>query len=726
MRDVKLKGRVVASSSSLSVKGWILLVWGCYVLLQFVQRVLLMLATWDREPATVETLSTTLLVGGRGDLMAATYLLAVAAILASLYAAGRVLLRGRGGQPGFLSPWLQGFKWGAALCGGFLLVLLLIDFGYYHFNQQRLNFVFFEYLGDLIGGSQPSHDQNGSSHSSTQSVGQTSAELQQFGKWAVPVGGFFLAQLIVMAGWWWLVTRHIGARLIAHDHRRPRMMLLIFVLSLSGGATGFHLKGPYAIRVASINSMTYYMLAQNPLLYASEGLRATLDSQFKENSTIGFKSMPLDEAIQRVRLSIGTEETFPSAQYPLVHRLPQRLVLTGTTVPRRPNVVLIFIEGLDRRYMGSIHQGIPLTPFLDRLKGESVYFEHFFSNGVQTSRGLLATFCSTLPRHGAAAMKTRYSHDYPCAPEWLRRAGYRTEMVISQHRDLNRLQLFMSRNGLQHLFDESDFPEGATRLGLGFSDGALFDLFHDRVAALQAQERPFFLSTLTLATHHPFAYPTDDEALRVLSGESDGYVPALRYTDRELERVFVRLQREGLLRNTVVVLLGDHGRHEAVGVTEFEKQVGHFMAPLMIWCDESIRARRECRPQTIGAIASQVDVAPTLLGLAGVAPSVTGAVGRNLSCEMTGDCLKKGSAFMTSVYDDMIGWVDGEGMLVYSLRTEKLMAVDVDLQRSPVQVGPDAADVGERFANLKAFHVASNMLLDQNRLWSWPEWGERR
>jgi phosphoglycerol transferase MdoB-like AlkP superfamily enzyme len=714
-----------APQHHLTVKVWIVLVWGSFVLLQFVQRALLLLATWDREPATAETLLTTLIIGGRGDLMAATYVLAIAAIMASLYGGVRVGLRGRGGKPGFVSAWLQGFKWGAAVCGGLLLIVLLIDFGYYHFNQQRLNFVFFEYLGDLIGGSQPSVDPDGSTQSSTQSIGQTSAELQQFGKWAGPVGGFFLAQLIVLTGWWRLVTRYIGSRLVAHDLRRPRMMLVVFLLSLSGGAMGFHSKGPYAIRVAAINSLTYYTLAQNPLLYASEGLRATLDSQFRETSIPGFKSMSFDEAVRRVRSTIGSGASFPSAQYPLVHKVTRSPVLTGTGSPRRVNVLLIFIEGLDRRFLGSVRQGVAVTPFLDRLKKESVYFEHFFSNGVQTSRGLLATLCSTFPRDGAAAMKTRYAHDYPCAPEWLRRAGYRTEMVISQHRDLNRLQLFVSRNGLQHLYDESDFPAGAMRLGLGYSDGALFDFIHDRVAALQALDRPFFLATLTLATHHPFAYLNDDEAIRTLSGEADGYVPALRYTDREFERVFTRLQREGLFRDTVVVMLGDHGRHEAVGATEIEKQVGHFMAPLMIWCDKSLRVRRECRPGTISAIASQVDVAPTVLGLAGVAPPITGFMGRDLSCEMTGECLRSGWAFLSSVYDDLSGWVDEKGILVYSFRTEKLLAVDMDVRQSPVQVKSDAPDIRERFENLMAFHVASNMLLDQNRLWSWTEWGGR-
>jgi hypothetical protein len=42
---------------------------------------------------------------------------------------------------------------------------------------------------------------------------------------------------------------------------------------------------------------------------------------------------------------------------------------------------MIFIEGLDRRYLGRTIEGHRVTPFLDRLKTDSVYFENFFKRG---------------------------------------------------------------------------------------------------------------------------------------------------------------------------------------------------------------------------------------------------------------------------------------------------------------------------------------------------------
>ena len=66
------------------------------------------------------------------------------------------------------------------------------------------------------------------------------------------------------------------------------------------------------------------------------------------------------------------------------------------------NVIILFLEGLDPRYLGQTYGEVRGTPFLDRLREDSVYFTNFFSNGVQTSWGLFATLCSTYPRHGTA------------------------------------------------------------------------------------------------------------------------------------------------------------------------------------------------------------------------------------------------------------------------------------------------------------------------------------
>ena len=404
----------------------------------------------------------------------------------------------------------------------------------------------------------------------------------------------FLLQALAIWGWSLVFSKGVVPVLARWTRASQLQANALLGLCLLAGAMGFHHQGPYAIRIAAIGSTVYYTLAQNPILFASEALRISMVSE-RDNPMSDAHIIPLDEALSTTRTLVGRDAIYPDNRYPLVRRWPTSLNTVHFEKPA--NVIVMFVEGLDRRFLGQRYGDIAGTPFLDRLKNDSVYFENFFANGVQTSRGLFSTLCSYYPRHGAAAMKTRYAHDYLCLPSVLQRQGYKTEMVIGQHRDLNRLQMFMARNGLQELFSESEFPPDAERIGLGMSDGALFELVGERVGILQAAERPFFLATLTLATHHPFAAPSDHPDVRALQELSDKYIGALRYTDLQLEHFFTSLQQRGLLRNTVVFVLGDHGRHEAVGSTEFEKKAGHFASPLLIWMDESFVAIRTTSPE---------------------------------------------------------------------------------------------------------------------------------
>jgi hypothetical protein len=701
-----------------SLRRTLLFWWLLFVVLQQAERLFLLRDALAVETPSAGVLARTLVTGLRGDFITATIALALAAILAgagSLLAASSM----RGGlNAATLAPiYRRSFMVSGGAVAGLLLVLLTVDMGYYTHNRQHMNIVFFEYLGDLFARSDEA------AMSNTQAVRQTAAELDQRAKWAARVAELLAFQLAAIWFWWLAFTRAVTPILSRLSLESPMRSNVAITLCIVAGATGFHPQGPYGIRIAEIGSATYYTLAQNPVLFAGEALRAALVSREKLGEVKGPDRLPIDEALRVTREMIAPGQSFPHARYPLVRAIARSE--QGVRLARPANVVLIFVEGLDRRYLGRTVRGIRVTPFLDRLKQESVYFEHFFANGVQTSRGLFASFCSYYPRQGASAMKTRYAHDYLCLPSLLRRSGYRTEMVINQHRDLNRLQLFMAQNGLHQLFAESDFPPDAERMGLGFSDGALFDFMRARIEALQAAGQPFFMATLTLGTHHPFAVPQIHPEVRTLREEPDQYVAALRYTDIELERFFTGMLKDHLLRNTVVFLLGDHGRHEAVGRTELEKQAGHFTAPLFIWMDDSLRSPDRYRPRTVSAVASQVDLAPTILALNGLTPAVAPFLGRDLSCALVIDCLAENFAFLSSVYDDMIGLADREGILFYSLRTETLISTDLALERYETRRAADDPALAARYRRLMGLYESANRLLDQNRIWSWSELGDK-
>ena len=707
------------AGTSMSIRKTVLFWWILFVVIQTAERMFLLGDALEQETPSAPLLLKTLVVGVRGDFITATFALALA-----LLGAGGWTLLTQGWTTLRRSPetcaraFQSAFHVSAIPVGVLLFALLCVDMGYYGFNRQHMDFVFLEYIGDLFAPATTTGTTN------AQAMQQTSAELGAAGKWVWRLAGFVALQVAGIGFWWWSFS---AAVVPALDRWRPGSGFqanAFLVVALVAGGAGFHHSGPYGIRIAPIGSMVYYTLAQNPVLFASEALRIALVSRGGSAREANAEVMPYDLAVRTTQRLLGQSETFVDARYPLVRTITPSPDSVRLSTP--PNILLLFLEGLDRRYLGQTYGDVKGTPFLDRLKDDSVYFENFFSNGVQTSRGLFATLCSTFPRHGASAMKTRYAHDYLCLPSLLQRQGYHTEMVIGQHRDLNRLQMFAARNGLQQLLDEGDFPSGAERAGLGIVDGALFDLCYEQIKQRQADSHPFLLATLTLSTHHPFAAPDRHPDVGALRQRlQDQYVAALRYMDLELERVFTRLVRDGLLRNTIVVILGDHGRHEPVGRTDIERKAGHFASPLFIWMDESLRTPATYRPRTVSAITSQVDVAPTLLALTGGLPAVGSFAGHDVSCLLVRDCVLDHVAYVTSVYDNLVGLASADGLLLYSLSTETYQEATLDFQSLPEDQAGQRRLSAARGPQLLAVHEVANVALDTNRLWSWREFASR-
>ena len=296
-------------------------------------------------------------------------------------------------------------------------------------------------------------------------------------------------------------------------------------------------------------------------------------------------------------------------------------------------------------------------------------------------------------------------------------------MVIGYNRDHHQdhTALFLARNGVRQFLDEGNFPAGAERMGLGVTDGALFDQVRRRIEALRRTGQPFFLTTLTLSTHHPFVMPVVNPDVAALARDPDRYPATLRYFDGELERWFTGLLRDGLLADTLVLVLGDHGRHEVIGKGVDERWLGHHLTPLYVWLPPALRPVMGVRPRHIGVVASQVDLTPTILGLIGLTPAVSPFVGQDLSCVIVADCRPDNEAVLLTSHS--AASARGDGILAYGVKSGLLREIELGFQRSrsvDAAVEPGAA---ERVRRLKALIVTSTLLVDQNRVWSWAQLG---
>ncbi len=681
--------------------------WLLLVVVQQAQRVFLLGAAARREAPSPGVLGLTLLTGLRADLVTASAGMLGAAAVA-LVVGALVALRRRDRARAAAA---RALGVAGALLAVVYVAVLTVDMGYYLYSGQRLDAVFMEYVSDLMG--QGRQGRIAGSQVATQTV----AEVSEVGTWAPRVAAFTALMTAAVLAWRVVFRRALAPALAA----RRRLTAVLLPLAVAIGAWGAHPGGPDSVQSAPITSSAYYALAQSPIWYVANVLDASTKRGGVPPAILAV--MPEARAIPLAREVLVPGGRFVSPRYPLVHVDEPRPPLAGRT----PNVLLIFVEALDRRFLGRTVAGRKVTPFLDALREDSVYFENFFANGANTFNGLFASLCSSLPRYGTAATKARYANDYLCLPTLLGRGGYRTRMIIGQNRDRShsRLGLFMARNGLEELIDDRGFPRGAPRMGLGMTDGALFDRVRAEIDALRAGGRPWFLTTLTTSTHHPFTVPDTHPDVAALRAEPDRFLAALRYLDLELERFVSGLRSDGALRDTVVLVLGDHGRHERVSPTDLENEAGHFMVPLMVWLDPSLRSPATYRPRVVSAVASQLDLTPTITGWAGLTPRLSSFVGGDLGCALTAECLPDRAVYLNEVYDHGAGLADREGFWFYSFATRAVQHIDLGLRGPARRFEPGDPAAAARVERILALYVTANQLIEKNALWNWKEFADR-
>jgi arylsulfatase A-like enzyme len=139
----------------------------------------------------------------------------------------------------------------------------------------------------------------------------------------------------------------------------------------------------------------------------------------------------------------------------------------------------------------------------------------------------------------------------------------------------------------------------------------------------QRNGAPFFVHYLPIAGHHPYHVPvqgpfvgTGVNGHDADDGDQVHYLNALHYSDLALRRLVQGLAGRGFLRNTLLVIYGDHG--EAFG-----EHPGNFGHTLYLY-EENLRvplifrAPGILRQARIGRVTSLVDLAPSVCDLLGL------------------------------------------------------------------------------------------------------------
>jgi len=449
---------------------------------------------------------------------------------------------------------------------GFLVFILIAEFLFWNEFKVRFNFISVDYL-----------------------VYRREVTNNIFESYPMlPIISAIVAAAIVLTVW---VTKNWG-------NRFAQPLRLSQRLSLLGGA----------VFLSCINALTLgqslHQLTDNTYLneLASNGPYQFFAS-FRNNE-LDYRQFYISIDKREVDKEIKQELATDNAQYETDQLMDIRRYVDNSGAPRRMNIVMIMVESLSDKFIGYFGDKKGLTPNLNQLTSEALFFDNFYATGTRTTRGLEAVTLSIPPTPGRSIVKRigREKNMWSLG-NVLKSKGYDTKFIYGGRGYFDNMNEFFSGNGYS-IIDQSSMPDDEIGFenAWGVADEYLFAQALKAADMASKKEKPFFFHIMTTSNHRPYTYP--EGRIDIPSGTGrDG---AVKYTDWAIGKFIDQAKQREWFNNTLFVILADH---QAGVAGKSALPVERYRIPMWIYSPANIE------PGVVHKLSSQIDVAPTLLAM---------------------------------------------------------------------------------------------------------------
>jgi len=253
-----------------------------------------------------------------------------------------------------------------------------------------------------------------------------------------------------------------------------------------------------------------------------------------------------------------------------------------TNIFEDKNVILIHGESMMRNAMDLSFNGIEVTPTLNRLAKQGMFFSNFYSQvSVGTSSDSELTYnTSLMPTKSGTAFVSYSDRTYISTPKLLKEKGYYTFSMHANNADFWNRRAMHKSLGYDRFYSKTDYKVTKDNtIGLGLSDKEFFKQSVAKIKKINEQHDKWYGLTIMLSNHTPFSDvekygdysvdiketvtkedgTTEEVTYPYMEGTKLGnYFKSLHYADSALGEFIDELDSEGLLDNTIIVLYGDH------------------------------------------------------------------------------------------------------------------------------------------------------------------------
>ena len=275
----------------------------------------------------------------------------------------------------------------------------------------------------------------------------------------------------------------------------------------------------------------------------------------------------------------------------------------GMAAPHKYNVIFVTIESMSAEFMAAFGNKDNITPNLDRLAKESLFFTNLYATGTRTVRGLEAVTLGVPPLPGSSIVRRDNNTGLFNIGSVFRSKGYRTNFIVGGYSYFDNLGSYFSGNGFA-VTDRADLSPEEISFGniWGVADEDILTKALKVSDDLYSKDEAFFSLIMTTSNHRPYTFPEG----RIDLPSGGGRKAAVKYSDYAIGKFIEDAKSKKWFDNTIFVITADHCASSA-GKTELP--INKYHIPLIIYAPKIIK------PRVVDNLSSQIDIPATVLGL---------------------------------------------------------------------------------------------------------------
>ncbi|MBU6338733.1 MAG: LTA synthase family protein [Rickettsiales bacterium] len=312
--------------------------------------------------------------------------------------------------------------------------------------------------------------------------------------------------------------------------------------------------------------------------------------------------------------TLGKDKLFTNLRHNISKQEPKSKFLNDKDISRliakpeagaekRYNVIFVSIESMSADFMKAFGNSENITPNLDFFATQGLFFTNMKATGTRTVRGLEALSLSIPPTPGNSIVRRPNNENLFNISSPLIARGYEAKFIYGGDGYFDNMNYFFGNNGFETV-DRPKFSSDEITFSnaWGVADEDLFDKTIKEADKSYAKGKPFLNFVMTTSNHRPFTYPDGKIDIDSKTGRNG----AVKYSDYAIGKLVEKAKNKEWFKNTIFVFVADHCAGSA-GNTDVP--LWRYQIPAIFYAPEIIK------PRIFDKNISQIDIAPTLMGL---------------------------------------------------------------------------------------------------------------